>query len=1189
MEEYYGLKKEKIIGKNLLKCIPQLKKEKLDKILYDVLSTGKTFKEYMVIHKSKKGTRYYNITISARKNLEEKVIGILMNWDDVTDLAKIGAKLSTIYQLSKDIILLNNEEEILENGLDAINNVLQFRYCSIIFKDSEKDELYVKAHRGYSKNIKKFRIPLNNDLGIINVSYNLGKTFNIPNVKKEIKYDMFDPKIKSEIAIPLKIREETIGVINVESKKINAFDESDKKLLMTLASSISSALDNIYLHGETEKRAKSLESLNHIGRAISSTLDLDKIFKILYTQMGNILDTKNLYIALYDKNEHKLNFEIEVENNKLLPKRKRKYNHGLSEFVIRNKKPLLIKKNFNEECNRLGINPFGKEAKSWLGVPLVSKSKAIGVITIQSFEKENAFDVEQLRVISTIADQLSIAIENSKLYNDLEKRHKELEDAYESLKEMNKIKDEFLTITSHEFGTPITILKGNVNMFQDETLGEITELQRKQMDAIYSSVERLVKIRDQTILLSNLDSGRLILNNEKVNLNKLINEIIKGIRVEAEKKNQEISTHLSQCKITCDKEAIIDVIKNLISNAIKYSGENTKIKISMKPEKDNIHLIISDNGVGIGKEHLDKLFNRFYIAHNFLNHKQGTGLGLAIVREIVEAHGGNVYCKSKLNKGCEFHVLIPKICIKKSNNRKILNEIEGNMIENKEMEILESLDTGIIVINKDFKIKVWNDYMVEHYGASKEVIGKNIYSCFPKMKKEGFIKLFEKVITGERIREYLVEQDTKIGIRYFNIFMSPRKNKDGSNNGILMKWEDVTDLAGLGQRLSILYELTHKMIFCNNDNEVFNMSLEALKDTLKFKKCSIILKGNEKSFKHIVKDKKLKIININKKDVNDIVLSALLYGENKIGIKPKTKIKSEIAIPIKIRNEIIGVIDIKSQKINEFDEGDEKLLTILASEIATSLDNINLYHEIEEKNKELQNMYNELKELDDMKSEFIAISAHEIGTPLTIIKGNIEMLRDGNFGKINKTQRKRLNVVNKNIERINTLSKDSLILSKIDSKRLRLDRKILSFSKFTKNIVEEMKPLAKMKGLSIVIKENKDHNAYFDVTTMTQVMNNLLSNAMKFTPDKGKICISLENGKNKIQLSIKDNGIGIPKKELNKIFERFYMVESHLHHKEGSGLGLSIVKEIIELHKGKVWVESKENKGTTFHFTLPVK
>jgi len=222
------------------------------------------------------------------------------------------------------------------------------------------------------------------------------------------------------------------------------------------------------------------------------------------------------------------------------------------------------------------------------------------------------------------------------------------------------MKSEFLTVTSHEFGTPITILKGNISMFLDGTFGKLTKLQRKRIESLKSSIDRLAKMRRQTILLSKLDSGKLRLKKEKIAINELIENIANEISILAKKNNQKIKTNLKECKIYCDKDTMQEVFENLLSNAVKYSGEGSKIEVNLKEGKENVLITVSDNGNGIPKDKLEKIFERFYIAHDYLHHKEGTGLGLAIVKEIVEAHCGKVWCESKLNKGARFNIILPK-------------------------------------------------------------------------------------------------------------------------------------------------------------------------------------------------------------------------------------------------------------------------------------------------------------------------------------------------------------------------------------------------------------------------------------------------------------------------------------------------------------------------------------------------
>lgn len=227
------------------------------------------------------------------------------------------------------------------------------------------------------------------------------------------------------------------------------------------------------------------------------------------------------------------------------------------------------------------------------------------------------------------------------------------------LRKIDEMKNELLVVIAHEFGTPLSILKGNVDMFLDGNFGEITDFQRKRMHLINSNIERLTKMQRQTFLLTKFDNERFELVKEKTPLNELIKEVVYKIKILAEKKNQEIDINLKDCSIYCEKKSIIEVIENLLINAIKYSGKNSNIEVNMKEENNNIHITISDDGPGIEKDHLGNIFNRFYIAHRHLNHKQGTGLGLAIVKEIIEAHDGKIWCESEYGNGCAFHFTIP--------------------------------------------------------------------------------------------------------------------------------------------------------------------------------------------------------------------------------------------------------------------------------------------------------------------------------------------------------------------------------------------------------------------------------------------------------------------------------------------------------------------------------------------------
>ncbi|MDY6964684.1 MAG: PAS domain S-box protein [Halobacteriota archaeon] len=239
--------------------------------------------------------------------------------------------------------------------------------------------------------------------------------------------------------------------------------------------------------------------------------------------------------------------------------------------------------------------------------------------------------------------------------------------------------------------------------------------------------------------------------------------------------------------------------------------------------------------------------------------------------------------------------------------------------------------------------------------------------------------------------------------------------------------------------------------------------------------------------------------------------------------------------------------------------------------------------------EELQKAYEELKELDRMKTEFAAIATHEIGTPLSILKSNVEMLESGLFGDITDHQKERLETISRNIDYLVKLSGEMMDISRIDADRLKLNKSHIFINDLIRDTVHEMQHLADDKKISIKAETSEVMSLVScDGDRIKQVLSNLVKNAIKFTPEFGEIKLGFEKNHDELMVSVSDNGIGIPGEEHEKIFERFYEIGDYLSHETGgAGLGLAIVTGIVEAHGGKVWVESAVGKGSTFYFTLP--
>jgi len=225
------------------------------------------------------------------------------------------------------------------------------------------------------------------------------------------------------------------------------------------------------------------------------------------------------------------------------------------------------------------------------------------------------------------------------------------------------------------------------------------------------------------------------------------------------------------------------------------------------------------------------------------------------------------------------------------------------------------------------------------------------------------------------------------------------------------------------------------------------------------------------------------------------------------------------------------------------------------------------------------------KHSDQLKSVFVATVSHELKNPLTIIKTNISNIKNGLAGQINQAQEDILGTCHRIIDRINRLINDLLDLHKIEAGMLDVKRKLCNLEEILQKQVEEFEALLSKKRIK-VRKEmtGADLSLWADEDKLIQVIGNLLSNAIKYTPDEGTIDLKLYPSDGLVRLELVNTGEPIPQDKLDKIFDKFHRLD---YSQEGTGLGLSITKDIVEMHKGKIWAESQPEVGNKFVVVLP--
>ena len=316
------------------------------------------------------------------------------------------------------------------------------------------------------------------------------------------------------------------------------------------------------------------------------------------------------------------------------------------------------------------------------------------------------------------------------------------------------------------------------------------------------------------------------------------------------------------------------------------------------------------------------------------------------------------------------------------------------------------------------------------------------------------------------------------------------------------------------------------------------------------------------------------------------------------------RIEANVCLPLFQKEKLIAMIILGKKISNDaFSKEDIDLLIALSSQSSIAFQNAllysqvqdfsqNLQEKVDEQTKELRQAYEELKRVDEAKSEFISMASHQLRTPLASIKGYISMILDGDYGKIGEKAKSKLKNVFQSNERLIKIVNELLDISRIELGKIELDKTETQIENLVKSCYEEIRTEADKKKLKIVFKKPKIllSKLNIDKLKIRQAILNLIDNAIRYTK-KGKIEISFQKKPNSILISIKDTGEGLSKKEQKEIFEGFIRGSAGTtFFIEGVGLGLHVAKKYVQLHQGKIWAESPgKGKGSTFYVELPIK
>jgi len=1063
-------------------------------------------------------------------------------------------------------------EEILNNALATVLKVTETDAGGIFVLDEEMQELRLVAQSGHSPEFaQRIRESESDQSGLFGRMVQKGDPILVEDIAREPGFSgLMGEGHQAFVGIPLSLREAVLGVMIVASHSPRRFTPEDVTFLTCVSDQIGTALEKIRLYQEVERRAEETAILYNISVAMASTLDLNEALELIYEQVGRIMAISTFFVALYDERREELNFDLFVDKGERLEKFSVPLKEGgLTGWIVRSRQPLLIH-NLDEEKESLPAEVMvagGEPSKSWLGVPLMVKDYVIGAISVQS-HRPYAFNERHKGLLAAMASQAALVIENARLYAQTQQRVKELSSLFQA---------SVATSSSLEVEEVLRNLAKRMARVVDATSVYIwdwnSETQTATALAHYTGPE--------------------------------------ATRRERFSRHGETYS-ISDCPIT------IGVLRTRqplsISVSDPYTGEGDKARLAELGGKTSliVPLMTRDRVIGF----IDLLESRW---ERQFDHRE-TRLCQTIANQAAISVENAWLYEGERKRVAQLKAIgeVGQQIASKLDLDELLHQVVDSLVH-----VFTYYYANILLVDADAGELVLQ--------ASAGHTGRMYEGYRMKIGQQGITgwvaQTGEPLLVGDVTKEpryHLVEE---LGDARSELAV-PIKAK-GEVIGVLdvqstqlnaFYEDDLFTLSTLADQVSVaienarlykqtqhrlsevstLYTLAKQVISSLELSTVLDSIVSTLKLSINCRACCLFLLDEESQILEIkaavgVKPKWRKEVRLKVSEgiAGKVVAEAKpLYipdARRDLNFIPFDPIvRSLLAVPMISKDKVIGALCVDDDRPDAFSSDDGRLLTIAAAQAAVAIENAQLYESSKKRAEELAKAYDELQALDRLQREFVQNVSHELRTPLTFIKGYVELMLEEAMGELSEPQRNGLQIVVQRADAMTRLINNLLSLQQVEMESLRPTR--VSLAEVTMMALESAGAAATKAG--IVLKAEMPETlplVWADRNCLGQVFDNLVGNAIKFSPDGGKITVCIREEGEYLRVAVSDTGIGIPGDQLEKIFERFYQVDgSPTRRFGGTGLGLALVKEAIEAHGGKVWAESQSGQGSTFFFTLPV-
>ncbi len=703
-----------------------------------------------------------------------------------------------------------------------------------------------------------------------------------------------------------------------------------------------------------------------------------------------------------------------------------------------------------------------------------------------------------------------------------------IEGQAEQLREIDRIKTQFFDNVSHEFRTPLTLTIGPLENMLAGVYGPLNPQASKQLDVALRNARRLLRLINQLLDLSKLESGKMDLTVSRGNVVPLVEGVVSSFTAFAEKKNLSVSFSCVRDDVYLyfDPSCLEKVFFNLLSNAVKFTNDGGRIWVSVDdnsvrdPESMDaaVTIRVRDTGIGIPDEQLRYVFDRFHQVDGALAHAhEGTGIGLSLVKELVELHHGTITVHSESGVGSEFVVTLPK----------------GLSHFDDEVRVGEWTGEGMAEISRGpmMEMAVLSD-VEETWSAPMGDAGGGESMVVPATPVP--------TPAPHRLASYRAHEP-----------VNAIPDSDSSARARIMVVDDSSDV--IEYVASILW---NEFVVSSASNGA--EALEAVRrEEPSLVICDVMMPGMDgyTFCRHLKSDRELRhipVILLTARAGQDDRIEGLEAGSDDYMSKPFS--------PRELRARVHNLLTVRDQ---------QRQLARLNAVLAERND--------------------ALREASEMKSQLLDIAAHDMKNPLNAIREFAHILKS-EIGR-DSDHYDPLDLIHKSSDQMLNLVSTLLDSSALETGKIVLNKELLNVNTLAAAVVRRNGRLAENKGQIIHLAVSADRSIVrADKSRLLEAMDNLVNNAVKYSLPNRAIHVTVVSDASKVRFTVTDEGPGLSDHDKSRVFGKFQRLSAQPTGGEiSTGLGLAIVKQIVELHDGVVFVESEWGLGSSFTIELPIQ